>query len=215
VGDLMLLSHQKKFIYTKAVKVAGTSVESYFERYCMPEGQWELSHGREETVSAVGIVGRRWPKTGDATWHEHQSAANIKRLVGPEVWNTYFKFCCVRNPYEKVVSVYWHHHPKGMVPFREFLLKRPNMPWCQGHQYLINGVPSMDYYVRHEKLEEGLRHVCDAVDVPFDMSLLPNFKSGVRPKVVPFSAYYDSETRAMVAERCKFELEFFGYTFPG
>lgn len=35
----MLISHRKRFIFTKTAKTAGTSVESYFEQYCMPEGE--------------------------------------------------------------------------------------------------------------------------------------------------------------------------------
>jgi hypothetical protein len=31
----MLVSHLKKFIFTKTKKTAGTSVESVFEPYCM------------------------------------------------------------------------------------------------------------------------------------------------------------------------------------
>ena len=55
----MLISHRKRFIYTKTVKTAGTSVESYFEPYCMREGEWSFSHSRAEYVSEAGIVGIR------------------------------------------------------------------------------------------------------------------------------------------------------------
>lgn len=53
----MLVSHRKKFIYTKTVKAAGTSVVSYFEKSCMPEGAWEFAHFRDEYVSEEGILG--------------------------------------------------------------------------------------------------------------------------------------------------------------
>ena len=55
----MLVSHRYKFIFTKTVKTAGTSIESYFEKYCMPEGEWKESHNREEYVSETGIIGYR------------------------------------------------------------------------------------------------------------------------------------------------------------
>ena len=37
----MLVSHQKKFIFTKTKKTEGTSVESFFEPYCVLEVTWE------------------------------------------------------------------------------------------------------------------------------------------------------------------------------
>ena len=51
----MLVSHRYKFIYTKTRKTAGSSVESYFEPFCMPHGEWTQRHLGEEYVSDVGI----------------------------------------------------------------------------------------------------------------------------------------------------------------
>jgi hypothetical protein len=55
----MLIGHRKKFIYTKTAKTAGTSIESYFENFCMPENTWKFSNPREEYVSKEGIIGYR------------------------------------------------------------------------------------------------------------------------------------------------------------
>lgn len=55
----MLISHRKKFIFTKTNKTAGTSIESYYERFCMPVGEWEESHAREEYISDTGVIGYR------------------------------------------------------------------------------------------------------------------------------------------------------------
>jgi len=100
----MLISHRKRFIFTKTVKTAGTSVESYFERFCMPEGDWQQSHGRDEYESATGIIGHRGNKPEQATWFNHMSARSIRELVGAQVWDGYFKFTVVRNPFDKLVS---------------------------------------------------------------------------------------------------------------
>jgi hypothetical protein len=36
----------------------------------------------------------------------------------------------------------------------------------------------MDYYIRFERLNEGLRFVCDKVGVEFEANVLPYFKWG-------------------------------------
>ena len=54
----MLISHRKQFIYTKTAKTAGTSVESYFEKYCMPEGKWQFSHGHRRLLGYPKARGR-------------------------------------------------------------------------------------------------------------------------------------------------------------
>ena len=100
----MLVSHRKNFIFTKTVKTAGTSVEAYFEKWCMPDGEWQPLHVREEYVSDAGIIGKRADKPSDATWYNHMSAYNIRHLLGDDAWREYFKFTAVRNPFDKLVS---------------------------------------------------------------------------------------------------------------
>jgi hypothetical protein len=110
----MLLSHRYQFIFIKTVKTAGTSVESYFEPYCMFDGEWEQSHARNEYVSEAGIIGARaqrhqklWKRQlRKPKYRNHMPAWEIKNLVGDNIWNNYFKFTVVRNPFDKLVSKY-------------------------------------------------------------------------------------------------------------
>ena len=91
----MLVSHRTNFIYTKTVKTAGTSVESYFEPYCMNEGEWEFMHLRDKYVSEAGIIGARGKNARDDIWWNHMPAVQIETLLGSETWEQYFKFCVV------------------------------------------------------------------------------------------------------------------------
>jgi len=67
--DIMLVSHRKKFIYTKTAKTAGTSVESYFEPFCLPEGDWKLEHTRDDAQFQRRVV-HRLPGREAAEGHE-------------------------------------------------------------------------------------------------------------------------------------------------
>ena len=109
----MLVSHRKKFIFTKTMKTAGTSVESVFERYCMPEGTWEQAHYAPERISPDGIIGHRGHGWEKANWWNHMPAELIRNRVGEEIWNEYFKFTVIRNPFDKLVSGFnmqWVHY---------------------------------------------------------------------------------------------------------
>ena len=55
----MLISHNKKFIYTKALKSASSSTESYFEKHCIGKSEWRRMKYRNETISKHGIIGLR------------------------------------------------------------------------------------------------------------------------------------------------------------
>jgi hypothetical protein len=132
----MLVSHGYRFIYTKTRKTAGTSVESYFEPFCMRDGECSQRHFREEYVSPAGIIGYRstWSErrtrarhrglvdprdrtglsriqtveAGAACWWNHMPAWLIREQLGDETWKGYFKFCVIRHPFEKAISAYYH-----------------------------------------------------------------------------------------------------------
>lgn len=104
----MLLSHTHKFIYTKTFKTASTIVESFFERYCMPLDEWEFSHTRNETISHEGIVGYRGSDSKGHDFYNHMTLQEIKSRISPDIFTTYYKFCVVRNPYDKLVSGFHH-----------------------------------------------------------------------------------------------------------
>jgi len=86
------------------VKTAGTSVESYFEQYCMPKGEWRASHSRDEYVPETGIIGLRGSNASTSRWYNHMPAVSIRDLVSQDIWDRYFKFTVVRNPFEKLIS---------------------------------------------------------------------------------------------------------------
>jgi hypothetical protein len=262
----VLISHRKKFIYTKTYKTGSTSVEAYFERYCMSDSVWESLQAKREKeeyilaaktysaldiellvekaeyVSPEGIVGFSGTKLSGQTWYNHLPAGALLFMLGPEIWNSYFKFCCIRNPFDKAISMFhWYiklceikkareifkdHDPKYVTlnhkmqdikhEFRQWgLLGGLESLHRDCKYYLIDGKICMDYFIRFENYEDGIRDVCNILDIDYDLTGLPRHKSGVRPKDIPYSDYYDSETIAAVNKIFRFELETFNYSFPG
>jgi hypothetical protein len=237
----MLISHRKRFIYTKTVKTAGTSVESYFEPYCMREGEWSFSHPRAEYVSEAGIVGIR---TGEplelqgAIWWNHMPARTIRSLIGETTWNDYFKFCVVRNPFDAMVSAYryfWvlHHPPRpkpsgylsritstfsksnALAELRasfETWLKSVRMP-LDRNKYSIDGQLCMDFIIRHESLLNDIRTVCQRLDIPYRPEELPHLKKSEKPEF-PLESYYTPTSLDLVERAYRFELDTFGYGKP-
>ena len=255
----MLVSHRKGFIYLKTQKTAGTSTESYFEEYCMPEGAWKFSHYHNQHESDAGIVGVRDDKITDGVrqldnpnerWDTHIGGARIKERLEPEVWNSYFKFCNVRNPFDVLVSRFFFeidlqnlrhifqqkkdhrikyrlHRLKHLgrvrkddpivfiekfrIFAREFLTKhiqKEDYPI-----YVINGEVCVDYFIRYENLETGIKYVCEKLDIPFRPERIPKLKSGIRDTTIDPRMFYDDETISLVNEVCRFELETFNYSF--
>ena len=219
----MLVSHRHQFIYTKTAKTGGTSVESYFERFCMPEGAWSLSQRREEHVSEVGIVGVRAPlPPKDARYWNHMPASLIRERVGEEIWSRYFKFCVVRNPYDKVVSAFYFIQRFDNRPFISIADEQERFErWVQNpyllpidrSQYLIDGKFCLDDVLRYETLTADLERLCGKLGLPYDPAWLPRFNSRHAKHGVAKDLYTE-KSRKIVEAAFAFELEHFKYSFP-
>ena len=239
----MLISHKKQFIYTKTAKTAGTSVESYFEKFCMPEGEWEFSHAREEYVSKEGIIGYRGNDARGKKWVNHMSALEIRNNIGNSIWNSYFKFCVIRNPFDKIISAFFfveeQKRNRSVVENLKSIVgkimgKSEPLDFIKGEnsierfrswirrggsiidrdKYLIDGEICVDYFIRYEDLENGIKHVCNHLNISFEPERISRLKSGLRDTKIPLRDFYNEEIIQMVSKIYKFEIEEFGYSMP-
>jgi len=100
----MIISHKHKFIFMKTRKTAGTSVQETLTSIC----------GEDDIITPdVDTVGRNIDKS---CWegHPHPHLFDVKQLVGNDIWNEYFKFVFVRNPFDLTVSrFFWNINGKG------------------------------------------------------------------------------------------------------
>jgi len=227
----MLVSHRYKFIYTKTVKTASTSIESYFERFCMHEGEWVQGSYRDEYVSDAGIVGYRGTDRPEGTkWFSHMKAKDIRAQLGEDVWNSYYKFCSIRNPYDKCISAFSHLGKKHQLDqiklppeikalgldsqqqnFIAYLREHAPTDYLQ---YKLNGKFGLDDVIRFETMLEDIERICGILGLPYEPDLLPRFKVGIRKKDATVDALYSRRARNIVERKFAFELEQFGYRFP-
>ena len=210
---MVLVSHKYKFIYIKNEKVAGSSVESFFGKFCQdPNKEYHYNDTIYESIDEFGIIGKR---TGKVTiWNSHKPAKDIKRDLGDDIFNKYLKFCVIRNPYDKMVSKYYfrsYKYDNGDKIFKEYAQNKN----CNNlNIHSINGNSVCDYYIRYENLEEDIIKLCDKLGIEdYNISNLPKHKSTERKDKSHYSTFYDEETRKIVYENHKKEFELFGYTF--
>jgi Sulfotransferase family len=215
----MLISHRHRFIYTKTFKTAGTSVEAYFEPFCMAPGEWSLSHERAEYESAHGVIGFRGsdPPPG-LRWWNHMSAAGIRARCGHAVWDGYFKFCVVRNPFDRAVSAFYFARSKGRLLESDAPDAVQLECWLADgglrmdrEQYLIDGRFALDAVLRYEFLHADLEDLCRHLGLPWEPERLPRFKAGLRPAQARPESMLTPRSIASIEASCAWELENFGY----
>lgn len=206
---MVLVSHKYKFIYIKNVKVAGSSVESFFGKYCIdPKKEYNYNDSISEHIDEFGIIGSRTSgKKNSDKWQNHKDAQSIRNDLGKEKFDEYLKFCVIRNPYDKMVSLYYF--VKSKLPFNEFVKHNS----CNNlHIHSIEEKSVCDYFIRYEYLEEDIKILCKKLKIDsYDLSLLPKHKSTQRKNKKHWSEYYDDETKNIVYNNHKKEFELFGY----
>ncbi|UZQ55664.1 sulfotransferase [Trichothermofontia sichuanensis B231] len=72
----------------------------------------------------------------------------------------------------------------------------------------------MDGIIRYENLTTDMARICEHLDLPWDPSLLPKFKAGIRPPLAKVTDLYTPTAKKIVEAVFAFELAFFQYTFP-
>ncbi|MEM9222586.1 MAG: sulfotransferase family 2 domain-containing protein [Pseudomonadota bacterium] len=220
---VMLVSHRHRFIYLKTRKSASSSVELAFEHCARPVG-WKQpednAFATEEMVSDAGIVGARGLKAKQtAEFTDHIRGIRVKKLIGREIWNSYFKFCTIRNPWEKTVSHFHFTHPnirnarerRIVRVFREWLRNNDSRHGVDKGIYWIDGKPVMDYYIRHHNIVEDVTTVADHLGVKLDP--LGEVFGQFRKSGLSYTEYYDDQARSLVANFYEDEIKWFGWSF--
>ncbi|MGA1205891.1 MAG: sulfotransferase family 2 domain-containing protein [Opitutales bacterium] len=211
----MKISHQHRFIFIHIPKTAGSSVAKALEPF---------SHHAENLpvnrlLSAIGI-NVNW--LGPLEWRrgrKHTNLREVQRMLPREVFESYFKFAFVRNPWDLMVSYYHYiasrpqHHRSKMVQqlpgFPDYLhyeIKRNKISQSQ-FVFDAEGNQLVDFVGRFESLANDFDQICRKVGIE---AQIPHVNKSAHKD---FREYYDDETKALVAQHWAADIERFGYTF--
>jgi hypothetical protein len=210
----MIISHKYKFIFIHIQKCAGTSITYALNPYldkndvvlgCTPEG---------EKLSQI------WGKTKGL--YKHVTAKKAREAIEPEIWDNYFKFSFIRNPWDMVVSTYhwwlktdWDNREKtgakirALNNFEEYVLS-PYLRKNTCCEFVKDGKGDylVDFIGRQESLEKDFAYVCGRVGLPNIELPKKNIS-----KHKSYQSYYNEITQQIIAEKFKWDIKNFEYSF--
>jgi hypothetical protein len=242
----MIVSHRHKFIFLKTRKTAGTSLEIALSKYCGPEdvlapinfdeamrkelsGRGAQNYAKPAWKMSPGQLYRYFRRGEQVQFFtEHMTAVAARKRLGAKVWDAYFKFTIVRNPFDRMLSRYFwtmkarpdnraDWHIENLDQFLRYKAECVNENWLiytQGDRLLV------DDAVRFESFEADLARISARIgldhNVYEDMKSI-RAKSDFRPakpeKKAPRELIGPTEAR-VISMLCAKEIEVFQYPVP-
>ena len=228
----MIISHKYKFIFIKTQKTAGTSIEVFLSQCCGEndivtpiyphvephrarnyQGIWNpLPEILQERVR--GIRGTVKNLIQRKKFNNHIPALLVRQRTPKKVWNSYFKFCVERNPWDKTLSHYHmvNDNAGGGISFDEYLDKG-NFSINSPKYTTPDGAVLVDKVIKYESLMDELEIVFQELGIPFDGSLGVRAKSEHRKDRRPYQDVFSDKQRDIIETAFAREIEMHGYVF--
>lgn len=207
----MQLSHSHRFIFIHIFKTAGTSMRAALEPLCQSPVQ-RIWRG---LCNRLGVPTR----PGCANLSAHARAEDVRAALPAQIFDNYYKFAFVRNPWDWQVSWYHYvlqneaHHEHAAVRalpcFDDYLRWRIDHPVWTQKDFVANrqGELIVDFVGRFETLEADFQRVCLATGV---RARLPHLN---RSRHDDYRLCYSNRSLQLVADHFQADIDFFGYRF--
>jgi len=206
----VVISHSKKFIFIHVPKTAGSSIKTALNP--LVHWSWRLSSKPDKLKFVLGI----YPSVYSYDFSGHERASDLMKKLPSHIFNKYFKFCFVRNPYSWLVSIYHYilkdeqHHQHELVKklgsfdsaVRFFCdNQREQMPLQLSYISDDDGNPLVDYIGHLETLSDDWAYLNKRLNLNIHELPIVN-KTNHEPAI----KYYSTDTIARVSDA--FHLDF-------
>lgn len=212
----MIVSFNRRFLFTHILRTGGTSVKSVLRPYSsQPERLIEnrLLRAIGIRINHLTLYQRKW-------FRGHTPAEVARRNLPREVWSGLFRFTIVRNPFDRMVSLYHHlpRHKSGRtmreMTFEQFIRTWSTRPEFQQKPLVTDADGKLlVHFVGHfETLQQDFSRVCTRIGIEAELG-----HANASPRRRDYREYYTPELIEIVQQAFADDLEYFGYEFsvPG
>jgi hypothetical protein len=193
---------EKKFIFVHPSKCAGTSVRNIL---------------RKEINSTHGGVYEPEPHWPLQIWVNHIKHTYNLTSFDKKEW---FIFGMVRNPFDRVVSyhehIIRHNNQNPESRFKEWVkTDLRNHHFAKEKTFMnmfkYNKEIVCDHFVRQENIKNDVKILMERLNIQ-DYKL-PHIRHATKRKDNDYRSFYDEETKEIVYDCFKDDIEYFGYKF--
>lgn len=205
-----MIDHERKFIFIHIPKTGGTSVEHTLF------SSWE-------EISKNELFGGPNPYQMDNLCHLKFN--HIIQSVGEKIFNSYFKFSFVRNPWDKAVSLFFFSQRPNRKDLRSLLkledtydfktfvsalIEAPSHPFFDSQHtfFYKDGKSCIDFIGKIENFQNDFDIICENIGIT--NTTLPRLHCTEHSL---YTNYYDDKTIDSIAKRYKEDIIYFNYEY--
>ena len=185
----MILSYKNKFIFIKSQKTGGTSLEVALSNFC---GDKDIitpifPKSNEDLRKNFGFRGPQNYKTNAEVlvnnkivkfeFFNHLPISVLKKIIPEEIFNRYYKFTIVRNPFDQILSFYyWKVRGKlNTISFSNFCEQNAKN-FFQNEKKLISINNDLPYnkIIKYENLQNDITYLDEKLN--FNNELISIFQ---------------------------------------
>ena len=207
-----MLSLQHKFLFVHIPKTGGNSIQKVLESYS--EDQITTHQPFQDGKERFGIQNPQF------AYHKHSTLLEYKQLIPRDMYAPLTKFTVVRNPWDRMVSLYFSPH-SGRTKFDPNLFEsvikqaKPIEDYVSTSSWIKKITQKnplqkteIDHFIKFENLQEEFTEVSNKLGL--DVVPLKKLNASER---ADFRSYYTPKLKELVQNKFKNEQDFFEYEF--
>jgi Sulfotransferase family len=199
-----MISFQKRFLFVHIPKTAGNSIQTILRHYS--EDEIVALRADQDGIERFGL------RNPTYKIKKHSTLAQYRAALGEARFRDLYKFTCVRNPWDRMVSYYFGTtlvQALDRKEFKKLILKAVSVTdYLRLDKGESDPFGNVDYVMRFENLTDDFRTVSAKLGIP--ATRLPLYNRSNREH---YSKYYDTDLRELIRKRFAPEIDRFGYAF--
>ena len=214
----MPISHAHRCIFIHIPKTGGTSIETALGMF--------YSWKEENTDAWFGkIQSPHWQAQGWLTHYlQHLSWTELSQVAPPETLAHYASFSWVRNPWDRMVSIYSNKDPDMLAHANANGLKLKDLSFADfidatedyqhvhlrpQHQFILDSQnkPQVNFIGRYENIAHDFAKITQKLNIN---AALPHKNASTHPH---YHNYYNDHSRKRIATRYQQDIDAFQYRY--
>lgn len=201
----MIISFKHEFVFIAIPKTASHSYRVALRPH-LGAYDWEQCHLIEEKAFPLEHVAK--------LRHGHITCTQLQPYLLQGMWESFFSFCTVRNPYDRFISHSFFYNrnsldfQKDPLKGMKRILENPGRFFSPQYEYVTDekGRLMVDYIGKFEALQEHFDQICQRIGIP--STQVEHINPSQHP---PAQQCFDHELLEMVQNYYAKDFELFDY----